>query len=73
MRTSAALAAIILAAEAEAQLFAAPCKVHIDGDELRFGHVTDPLPGRAVCTVYPDGRVDTFHAVLPIEVQANVS
>lgn len=73
MRTPQALAAILLAADAEAAVMAGPCKVHVDGDELRFGHVTDPLPGRAIMTVWPDGRVETFHAQLPKETRSDVS
>lgn len=68
MRATHALAAVLLAADAEAQGQNAAQKVMLDGDVMRFGNVDDIIPGRPLGTVYPDGRVDAFHSTLPREV-----
>lgn len=68
MRTTHALSAMLLVADGEAQASELPHKILLNGNVLTCFEASVAAPGRPICSVYPDGRVETFHAVLPLEV-----
>lgn len=75
MRTPQALAAMILAADAEAQKSDRPVAVYVGDKGVTTMRTHGPLAGdnKPVCSVYPDGRVDFYHSHLPKEVVPDVS